>query len=107
MSPAPQAHARTTDPHTSHQAAATVTDITRLQANVLALFHHQGDMTDAELIDLYRQMADGGDYPPASESGIRTRRSELVALRRLTDTGRRALTPANRRCIVFGLTPTH
>lgn len=99
----PAALARTTDPTTSRQAAASVTGITRLQANVLALFHHHGPMTDGDLLDLHQQMVDAGDYPPATPSGVRTRRNELVASGRLVDTGERSTTAAARACIVWGL----
>lgn len=97
------AHARAEDPYTSHLAAATVADITRSQATILAIYHQLGDLTDGDLIAYYMEMVDAGDYPPLSVSGIRTRRSELVALRRLADTGKRALTLTGRRCIVWGL----
>lgn len=103
MLPAPKAHARNSDPTTSHEAAASVRNLTLSQAHILALYHELGDMTDGDLIHHYNDMVDGGDYPPLSVSGIRTRRSELVIRGRLTDTGRRALTDAGRRTIIWGL----
>lgn len=105
MTLAPTARARTTDPATSHAAAASVGDTTPLQANVLALFHHQGPMTDPDLLDLYRQMVDAGDYPPASPSGIRTRRNELEKAGRLVSHGEQRHHVTGRAHTVYGLPP--
>ena len=70
--------ARTLDPSTSHQAAASVTDVTATQANILVCltFSH----TDDELVDTFYRMADSNGWKLASPSGIRSRRAELVAL---------------------------
>lgn len=92
--------ARTTDPETSHQAAASVTHVSRLQAHLLALYQMRGPLTDTELIDLHAQMVAAGHFPPATDSGIRTRRSELGTSGKLWDVGR-STTPSGRACTVW------
>jgi hypothetical protein len=101
------AHARNTDPQTSHAAAVSVDDLTEKQSCVLAVFnlasHTAGadGLTDEELIEMY--------YNPAllnvqqSESGIRTRRSELVTKCKIKDSGVRRKTKAGRQSIVWTL----
>lgn len=92
----PIAHARHTDPITSHEAAASVTGIRASQQAVLALFDHYGLMCDEQLIAhaLYRGVRQ-------SQSGLRSRRAELVVRGLLVDTGRTVLTAAGRRTIVW------
>ena len=72
------ARARRTDPEESHQAAESVTDLTAKQAAVLALIRMAPGMPDSSLIPAYRNKAYEMGWPEQSESGIRTRRSELV-----------------------------
>ncbi len=69
------AHARRTDPETSHAAAASLDTITirESQREVYALFLQYGPMTDEEMV----AQAHLNDVQQ-SESGLRTRRSELV-----------------------------
>jgi len=97
-----EAHARRTDPETSHAAAASVRELTAKQGAVLRVFECLTEATcDVELVRQYewRGERDPDLYPPQSESGIRTRRSELVrkgylidsTLRVRLDTGRRAI----------------
>jgi hypothetical protein len=54
--------------------------------------------TDPELIEAYRNLKKA---PPASESGIRTRRAELVDKGFVVDTGTRSVTPFGRKAIVW------
>ncbi|MDQ3678639.1 MAG: hypothetical protein M3401_17880 [Actinomycetota bacterium] len=67
-----KAHARRTDPWTSHEAAASVSSLSRKQIAVLGCFRRHGRMTDEELRHNY-------DGEPQSPSGLRTRRHELAA----------------------------
>jgi hypothetical protein len=60
-------------------------------------------MTDDELIEAYRVAAIHYRWNPATPSGIRSRRSELVTTDDLIDTGRTALTPSGRHTIIWGL----
>ena len=66
--------ARTKDRATSHKAAQSVRNVSDTQQCILDLLTFP--MTDETLVELYR----ASDAPYASESGIRSRRSELVAL---------------------------
>lgn len=94
-------HARTTDPDTSHEAAASVTNLTGTQNTILYLFDKFGKLTDEQLQAHYRRMVSQGDAPAASESGVRSRRAELVARGILTDTGQRSKLESGRNAIVW------
>lgn len=104
MSHEPEAHARTTDPATSHEAARSVKAFRPRWEAILDLFRQYGPMTDEQLADRYGdRLARSGDIPHQSPSGLRTRRSELVVtLGGLTEVGY-STTAAGRRCIVWGL----
>lgn len=84
-----RAHARRTDPDTSHEAARSVEpDLTVRQEAVLLLFQRYGSMTDRELVDRYEAttflpLNGDPDLPVQGPSGIRTRRHELVVAGRL------------------------
>lgn len=89
-----KARARKSDPHTSHEAADSVTKITEVQYWVRKSL--LGMRADHELVEVYRQWKNA---PRASESSIRSRRAELVRMGlveavkdeyRLTPTGRKA-----------------
>ena len=91
------AKARNTDPQTSHEAAESVSNISETQRAILnALVRPR---TDVELIEVYRKIKSN---PRASESGIRSRRAELVAAGLVIDTGSRIKLPSGRRAIVWG-----
>ena len=67
-----EARARRTDPETSHEAAASVRNIRGSQVRVINLLKAYGPMTDEKLVTF-------AYHAGMSPSGIRTRRSELVA----------------------------
>lgn len=67
--------ARNTDPLTSHLAAASVTNTQLLRAHIVRLFDKWGQMTDERLVSLWETIP---NFPQASPSGIRSRRSELT-----------------------------
>jgi hypothetical protein len=96
-------HARTTDPATSHDAAASVNNVTKTQNRILDLL--ATPMTDQKLVEEYQWWSVGNtDYvPAASESGIRSRRAELVSKGLVVDTGDRTLLRSGRRAIVWGV----
>lgn len=76
----PQAHARRSDPHTSHAAAKAVTpEITRKQQAVMA-FARSRDPAGFTDLELEEHFHDSG-------STYRTRRRELVDLGQLRDSG--------------------
>lgn len=99
------ARARTTDPGTSHAAAASITEDTLRanQAAVLDFLRASGPMTDATLVEAYNGTAwsDGTTLPRQSQSGLRTRRAELVTAGLVTDTGEREFLASGRKAIVW------
>ena len=92
-------HARTLDPSTSHQAAASVGNLTDTKRAILILL--QTAMTDNEMIQRYQANAHAGFVPMASESGIRSRRAELVADGFVEDSGAREKLPSGRNAILW------
>jgi len=91
------AHARTTDPETSHDAAASIRSerIRASQVAVLDTFRQHGPLTQEELVTRYARA------PMQSDSGLRTRASELVALGKLVDTGKRRKLKSGRKAIIW------
>lgn len=89
-------HARTTDPKTSHDAAKSVSNINKTQQAILEMLEW-GTKTDGDIIRAIYQRY--GQI--ASESGIRSRRSELVALGKVIDSGDRVKLPSGRNAIVW------
>lgn len=94
------AGARTTDPGTSHQAAASVKDITDTQRAIYILLL-AGPANDVEGWACYKYGIDNGLCPLISESGYRSRRAELVALGLVKDSGERVKLPSGRNSIVW------
>lgn len=89
-------NARTTDPQTSHEAAASVNNLTATKEAILkALVRPR---TDVDLVDAYRNLKGA---PTASESGIRSRRAELVAAGLIVDSGARTKLPSGRSAIIW------
>ncbi len=76
------AYSRDTDPSTSHEAAASIpsTTLRQSQFDVLDLFRRYGPMTDRGLLAHARAYKDGTTQ---SDSGLRTRRAELVKMGKL------------------------
>ena len=99
----PIAHARHTDPQTSHQAAASVTRITDTRQAILDAYRLRGPMPDFDLEEYYGQVWQMHRWPRQSPSGIRSRRAELTDLGLIIDSGRRTVTPSGRPCIVWTL----
>jgi len=90
------ASARHTDPSTSHEAAMTVGRITETQEFILKALKRPA--TDVDLLERYRNYKTA---PYASESGIRSRRAELVKQGLVVDTGKRARLASGRNAIVW------
>lgn len=93
MDDVPVAHARKNDRETSKEAAASVTNIRQSQETILYLLKTHGPMCDQQLFEYVRA--------GMSPSGARSRRAECVANGWVKDSGRRQLTAANRRTIVW------
>jgi hypothetical protein len=94
------ANVRITDPYTSHEAAESVQNITETQKAILDILWKP--MTDELLIQLYQTKMEYLLVPMASQSGIRSRRNELVELGFLEAKGS-DFTLFGRRAIVWGL----
>lgn len=90
--------ARTSDPTTSHEAAASVGNITDTQFYVLKALVHPAH--DVELLERYRNFKKA---PMASDSGIRSRRAELVDMGAVQDSGHRFTLPSGRSATVWEL----
>jgi hypothetical protein len=89
-------NARTTDPETSHEAAMSVTNITPLKQEIL-----QRLMTPMTDTDLY-QLLTISSRLIVTESGVRSRRAELVQAGLVRDTGERVKLATGRKAIVWG-----
>lgn len=77
--------ARFKDRLTSHEAAASVDNITKTQQAILVLLRKP--LTDEQLVQAYFVRSGLGKAPRASVSGIRSRRSELARLGLVTEVG--------------------
>lgn len=95
-----QPRARTTDPATSHEAAASVTDLNTKQEAVLAVLREIGPSTDQRLVSVY-MFKKAGSVPRQSESGVRTRRSELTKKGLVRPSGEYRTTGSGRRAIIW------
>ena len=96
--------ARTTDPDTSHEAAKSVDDLTAKQMAVYDVMLRIGPATDERIRQAYeiRHKQGFSDlYPKQSESGLRTRRSELVKAGFVFDTGGRESMSTGRMAILW------
>ena len=91
--------ARITDPETSHEAAASVTDTSMLQDRIVFLLgvsdYHDGSVTDEELISLYDSFF--ASTNPATPQSIRSRRAELVSKGYVVFDGEYGMTVNGRR----------
>lgn len=96
--------ARSSDPETSHAAAASVGDLRVSQAAVLRLLGAFGPMSDELLCKLYDKFWLQYDYPQQSHSGIRSRRAELVRLGLVAPTGEKVEMDSGRMARVWGAT---
>jgi len=94
-------YARFEDPSTSHQAAKSVKNITETQASILKILAEP--MTDERLIEIFQGLAEYDMAPKASESGIRSRRADLVKIGLVEDTGIRAKIKTGRSAIVWSV----
>lgn len=94
------AHARATDPQTSHAAARRITNSQKVRAHIEYLFRNLGRMHDESLIVNY--LASSSNLRPhATEQSIRSRRKELVDRNVLRDSGEKKLTRAGNPSTVW------
>lgn len=95
--------ARTHDPHTSHLAAASVTNLTATQKNLIAILDLYGPATDEEIATYFAHLAELNDWERVSPSGLRSRRAELTRTGTIYDTGARQTLKSGRQAIVWEL----
>jgi hypothetical protein len=96
-------HARTLDPSTSHQAAASILE-TRTTMRVILHILAKGNATDEVIGYVYDGLVAADRAPMASPSGVRSRRAELVELELVEDSGERRPLSTGRRAIVWQIT---
>lgn len=93
------AKARTNDPWTSHEAAASLKPdkLRESQAAVHRFIKRCGTegVDDGKLVKLYNGSI------PQSPSGLRTRRAELVKAGLVQDSGRFIVMPSGRKAIIW------
>ncbi len=96
-----RAIARPTDPATSHEAAASIDRLIARQSAVLEVFKKKIRLTHDQLIDEYAIL-----FPdfPQSESGLRTRCSELVDKGYVRESGDFVTKPSGRRANTWEIT---
>ena len=94
-------NARISDPETSHEAAKSVSKLKEMYDTMLIAFESLGPMNDEQLIKLWRVGVNELGWRSASESGIRSRRSELVAQGKIVDSGKRVKMQSGRMSIVW------
>lgn len=89
--------ARRTDPATSHDAAASVNSLRHTHQIIVTLLRLEGGMTDEELLYLWNDRI----AERISPSGLRTRRSELVDMGMVRDSGECRPLESGRMAIVW------
>lgn len=96
-------HTRNTDPITSHEAAASVRNITETHNRILTMLQEHGPATDEQLFDLWWRCrtSEPERWPHVSPSGLRSRRAELVDAGYVADSGDRGKTRSGRSCIIW------
>lgn len=73
------AHARNTDPETSHEAAASVANLTEVKRNILLILEGSSEpMMDWEIVRKYYEYTTVHNWAWAMEQSIRSRRADLV-----------------------------
>lgn len=93
--------ARKTHPVTSHEAGASVKNLTETKQAILKVLKKK-PLPDTAIYARYQLLVTLRQAPMASESGIRARRSELVT-DGLVEGKEFSKTVFGRRCIVWGL----
>ena len=85
--------ARTTDPETSHRAAASVRNIRESQQTILNLLKEHGALSDEQIFKKFPKKI--------TPSGARTRRNELVRMGLVKDSGQTDKTASGRATIIW------
>jgi hypothetical protein len=103
------AHARHTDPETSHLAAASVRPgtVKKLREDILWYLKKFGASTDQQMFAYLKYVPQGATgLDSISPSSLRTRRSELVRMGKVVaHPTHRGTTAAGRACTIWMLAP--
>lgn len=100
-----KAHARSTDPDTSQEAADSVWNPSAVQAVVFRIIEEHGPISDTDLIWHYgHEAARQNIYLPTDQS-IRSRRAELVDADHIEFSGLYGVTPNGRRTRKWWVSP--
>lgn len=94
--------ARNTDPSTSHDAAKSLSNVELLRIAIYNILeaNPQG-LTDGQIQTIYDKARAQYRWPIASDSGMRSRRSELVEQGRVIHSGRYGTTESGRKTIIW------
>jgi hypothetical protein len=94
---------RRTDPVSSYEAAESVQHKAResQEAVLEVLGTFSEGATDFSMVTRYFVQVIFKEIPRQSESGLRTRRKELVEQGRVYDTGEREMLPSGRKAIIW------
>ena len=98
-----EAKSRASDPGTSQAAAQSVMRMTDKRRAVLEAFQYYGPMTDEQLRDAYEARQRHYRWPEHGASGLRTRRSELVRMGALQDSGKKRRMRTGRLAVLWEL----
>lgn len=98
------ARARSSDPETSHEAAASVRHLRESERAVLRVLNRLGSATDERIADEYEMIRYHWGLPYQSPSGLRTRRSALVDMGRVEFAGEYGRTASGRRTRIWRAT---
>lgn len=94
--------ARWSDPSESHAAARSVRSTGPTHRRLMSLFKELGiGMTDSRIKGEWARKVRDEGWPPVSDSGLRTRRRELVTAGLLRDSRRRLIGDSGRRTAVW------
>lgn len=93
--------ARFTDPQTSHAAADSVANLSLTKQLILKFYRDYGAMCDERMADVWFAECRIGSAPYVSDSGLRSRRAELVAAGLVVDSGARVKMRSGRQAIVW------
>lgn len=99
-----RAHARSSDPQTSHDAARSLTPETLRESQLAVLLCVAlGPATDEQLVARYNRYRETMLWPRQSASGLRSRRAELVRCDppMVRDSGERQMFASGRKGIVW------
>lgn len=104
LEPPTYAQARRTDPSTSFEAAESIRNVNDTHTRILELLTVYGPKTDEQLAERWALEIPARGWPTITDSGLRSRRAELVDGGYVEDSGERGKTETGRACIIWKTT---